>query len=340
MPASDVRETTSTRTPGADRWARSAPPSPTAGTGTTTWRLLRGLGRQPTWAIVVEAFSLTALIAILDHLTGSDYAWSIFYVAPILLVTWYVSWRAGAAWALMSAAIWVIIDAAGRGYSSAFVPVWNAIVRLAFFALVTALVEGAKRGLARERTLSRTDALTGVANSRSFEDRLTYSLDYLRRTRRPVTLAYVDLDEFKTVNDRLGHFEGDALLRAVAVAIDGRLRATDMVARLGGDEFGILLPDTDETTALLVLESVVTATRDAVTTRWPVSMTIGAVTFREAPPDIDTMVAAADDLMYVGKRHSKGRIGHAVWSARDDVRLEFDVPAPGADARRLLDLDE
>jgi diguanylate cyclase (GGDEF)-like protein len=329
---SDVGEMTNTRTPDADRWARSTPPPPMAATGTTLQRVLRALGRQPVWAIVAEASSLTALIALLDLLTGADYAWSIFYVAPILLVTWCVSWRAGAAWSLMSAAIWAVLDAAGRGYSSAFVPVWNAIVRLAFFALLTALAEGAKRGLARERTLSRTDALTGVANSRSFEDRLGFSLDYLRRTGRPVTLAYVDLDEFKTVNDRLGHFEGDELLRAVAIAIDSRLRATDMVARLGGDEFGILLPETDETAALLVLESVVTAARDAVTTRWPVSMTIGAVTFREAPPDIDTMVAAADDLMYVGKRHSKGRIGHAVWSARDDVRLEFGAPVGDAEA--------
>lgn len=305
------------------RWARSVPLPPMRGLGTPIQRLLRSAGRQPAWAIMAEAVSLAALIAVLDYLTGAEYAWSIFYVVPILLATWFVSWRAGVACGLMSAAIWVVLDDLGSSYSSEFVPVWNGFVRLAFFVLIVALVEGAKRGVARERTLSNTDALTQVANSRRFEDRLGFSLDYLRRTGRPVTLAYADLDDFKAVNDRLGHTEGDAVLRAVATAVDSRLRATDMVARLGGDEFGILLPETDESAALLVLESVVTAVHDAVSTRWPVGMTIGAVTFREPPPDIDTMVAAADDLMYVGKRHGKGRVGHAVWSGRDDVDLDF-----------------
>jgi hypothetical protein len=74
----------------------------------------------------------------------------------------------------------------------------------------------------------------------------------------------------------------------------------------------------------------VTAVNDAVSARWPVTMTIGAVTFHEPPPDIDTMVAAADDLMYVGKRRGKGRIGHAVWSDRDEVDLEFGAFANSA----------
>jgi diguanylate cyclase (GGDEF)-like protein len=116
------------------------------------------------------------------------------------------------------------------------------------------------------------------------------------------------------------------LLRIVATAIADRLRATDMVARLGGDEFGILLPETDEAAALRVLESVSSGVRGAVESRWLVGMTVGAVTFHEPPPDIDTMVAAADGLMYAGKHHGKGRIGHAVWSGDDDVDLEFGAP--------------
>ncbi len=304
--------------PQSQRWARSAPLIPIGGSNASVMRILRWMGGQPLWAIMAEALALTVFIGTLDFLTGPDYAWSIFYVAPILLATWFVSWRAGAAWSAMSAAVWAALDLLGRTYSSPFVPAWNAVVRLAFFAMITALVEGTKRGIAREQRLSRTDSLTGVANGRSFEDRLDYSLSYLRRSGRPVTVAYVDLDDFKSVNDRLGHFEGDALLRTVASAVASRLRATDTVARLGGDEFGILLPDTDSGAALLVLEDVVKAVNDAVSERWPVGMTIGAVTFHEPPSDVDAMVAAADHLMYAGKRAGKGHIGHAVWPGTGD----------------------
>jgi diguanylate cyclase (GGDEF)-like protein len=299
------------------------PLPPMRGSGTLPQRLLRALVRQPSWAIMVEALSLTVVIALLDYLTGAEYAWSIFYVAPILLVTWFVSWRTGMAWALVSALIWAVLDAAGSDYSSALVPAWNAIVRVAFFTMLTALAEGGKRGLERERTLSYTDSLTGVANSRRFDDRLEFSLNYLRRTGRPCTLAYIDLDDFKSVNDRLGHSEGDALLRAVATAIADRLRATDMVARLGGDEFGIVLPETDEAAAVRVLESIMTGVHETLDSRWPVGMTIGAVTFREPPPSVDAMVAAADGLMYAEKRRGKGRIRHATWSDDDDMDLEF-----------------
>jgi diguanylate cyclase (GGDEF)-like protein len=96
----------------------------------------------------------------------------------------------------------------------------------------------------RLEELSLTDALTGVRNRRAFDERLPTSYEHARRYDRPLSLAIVDVDHFKTINDTHGHDSGDAVLRTVAELIAGCTRQSDFVARIGGEEFGILLPET------------------------------------------------------------------------------------------------
>lgn len=103
-------------------------------------------------------------------------------------------------------------------------------------------------------------------------------------------------------------------MHAVAQAVSGRLRATDLVARLGGDEFGVLLGDTDAAMAPKVLAVIGEAIGEAVYGKWGVCCTIGAVTFTSAPPSVDYMVRAADAPMYRGKQEGRGRIVHEVWA--------------------------
>ncbi len=276
--------------------------------------VLRVLLGQPSWAVVVESVAAVGIVGLLDYVTGPESAFPIFYIAPVVLVSWAVSWRAGLGISVLSSATWFAHDAIGdRETSNLLVMVGPAMVRFAFFVLTAALVHGARHGIARERVLARTDPLTGVANTRSFEDRLEFALAYLRRTGSPLTVAYVDLDDFKAVNDRFGHSEGDSVLRTVASAIQGRLRHTDLVARIGGDEFAIVLPDTDEDTALAVLSEIEAAVAEEIGDRWLVRETIGAMTFTTPPESIDTMVRSADGLMYLGKYQGKARIIHATW---------------------------
>ncbi len=270
---------------------------------------------QPEWALWLECLVIVAVVAALDHITGADVTFSIFYTGPIVLAAWFISRRAGILFAIMSAIVWGLLDYIDTTHQLAvWIVVWNATARLGFFWIALELVARTKATNERERVLARTDSLTGVANGRSFADRAHLALSYLRRTGRPVTVAYIDLDHFKEVNDALGHTEGDRLLHTVAQAVAMRLRATDIVARLGGDEFGVLLDDTDAAMAPKVLAVISEAIDEAVDGEWSVGCTIGAVTFTVAPPSVDYMVRAADALMFRGKQEGRGRIVHEVWS--------------------------
>jgi diguanylate cyclase (GGDEF)-like protein len=271
------------------------------------------LSRQPRVALWAEALLLVAAIAVVDFATGIEINLSIFYLVPVIFATWFISRRAGVFIAVLAVATWATLDKLGGLSYSSGVITWNALVRLGLFSIVLQLVHIMKDSRAREAELARTDSLTGVPNGRSFSDRARFELASLRRNRQPLTMAYVDLDRFKHINDTLGHTEGDRLLRAVATAIQSRLRATDLVARLGGDEFGVLFPDTDRTAAPAVLEALKAAVAETVDGSWDVGCTIGAVTFEMAPESVDFMVRAADELMYRGKRAGRGCIEHSVW---------------------------
>jgi diguanylate cyclase (GGDEF)-like protein len=260
------------------------------------------------------AAALVAIIGLLDIATGSELSFSIFYLLPVAFAGGFISRRAGRVMAIISAAVWGYLEVTtGRPYSAAWIPMWNSAVRLAFFLLFNELIDGVRHAHARERALSRTDALTGIANGRVFYEHAERVIAESRRDGRPFTLVFADLDRFKQVNDDFGHSEGDRLLGEVAAQIEDSLRATDVVARLGGDEFGILMPDAGEEQARVTLERLADTLAHVVGGRWPVGVTFGAVTFREPPEDADRAVRMADALMYRGKSQGRGLVVQATW---------------------------
>lgn len=290
-------------------WGRSAEPLPRSiGAGLDTV-----LGRQSRAVLWAEALFMVAVLAVLDWATGIEINLAVFYLIPVIFATWFMSRRAGVSIAVIAVALWAGLEKLGGLPYSTAVITWNALVRGGVFLVVVQLVHLMKDSRIRESELAHTDSLTGVPNGRSFSDRARFELASLRRNRQPLTMAYIDLDRFKYLNDTLGHTEGDRLLRAVAKAIQSRLRATDLVARLGGDEFGVLFPDTDRDAAPAVLAALQAAVSETVEGSWDVGCTIGAVTFDVAPESVDFMVRSADELMYRGKRAGRGCIQHAVW---------------------------
>ena len=268
----------------------------------------------PVAARFLVSIGLVVLVGALDAVTGSEISFSVFYLVPVAFAGALVSRRAGWAVALLSAAVWGYLDTSlGSRYSAAWIPYWNTGVRLVFFLLVNELISMLRRVQENLRNLSRTDQLTGLANARVFEERAEQVIAQARRSGRPFTIVYVDLDRFKQVNDEHGHSEGDRLLRTVGGLIEKGLRTTDLVARLGGDEFGILMPDTGTEQAGDSLARVAAAIAGDVEDHWAVGATFGSMTFSEPPPDVDAAVHEADALMYRGKAAGRGRVLQATW---------------------------
>jgi diguanylate cyclase (GGDEF)-like protein len=168
--------------------------------------------------------------------------------------------------------------------------------------------EQLEAALAKERELSRLDALTGVGNRRAFYEVLEAERSRALRYDRPLTVAYLDLDNFKKVNDSQGHGAGDQLLSAVAGKLRANLRITDFVSRLGGDEFAVILPETNVHAAETVLEKLrVTLLESMRAHRCEVTFSIGAVTFLNPKDSLEVMVRIADETMYTAKSNGKNR---------------------------------
>jgi GGDEF domain-containing protein len=119
---------------------------------------------------------------------------------------------------------------------------WTALIWLGFFICVTFIVAALKSLHDRERQLSRVDSLTGIGNRLAFYEFASAERNRAGRSNQPITLAYLDLDGFKVINDTLGHQTGDKVLVSVARTMQISLRQTDMVARMGSDEFALILP--------------------------------------------------------------------------------------------------
>jgi len=171
---------------------------------------------------------------------------------------------------------------------------------------ITYLREQLEASETRYRQLSERDPLTGVANYRVLTDRLPAEVERHRRHDRELAVVVMDLNNFKRVNDELGHQDGDRVLQEVAGALMGSVRSHDVVVRHGGDEFAVIAPETDRDQAEALAERL----RDAVT-RVAVdgdslTATTGCAVFPEDGDTVNTLLAEGDRAMRASK-HSRPR---------------------------------
>jgi diguanylate cyclase (GGDEF)-like protein/PAS domain S-box-containing protein len=184
----------------------------------------------------------------------------------------------------------------------------------------------------RLERLSRTDALTDLLNRRAFFDDAGKRMEHLHRNRRRAALLYLDLDNFKAINDRLGHQEGDAVLHQIANMLARSSRAGDICGRLGGDEFVVWLEEADEAAASTKAEHLIEAALKVAarldTGDVQLGLSIGvALSDPDSAETLEALVARADRAMYQAKRNGKG--GFAVLTAAaDDAAQAHTEAAP------------
>jgi len=280
-------------------------------------RIMQFLSKQGKAQLILIACALIAGFGIVDYITGPELALSIFYLLPIMLIAWWVDRRSAVYVSIMGAMVWLLADVLSREWyvspSIPWIPYWNAVVRLGFFLTVTYILSELRQFADREAERARTDYLTKVANLRSFYELAGDELSRARRFKRPFTIAYLDIDNFKLVNDGLGHVAGDLLLRKVAETIRSSIRIIDRLARVGGDEFVVLFPETGPDSVNSIIERIQKGLRSvARENQWPITFSMGVLTCVKTPDSVETMVGLADRLMYSVKATGKDGVKYEI----------------------------
>lgn len=260
--------------------------------------------------VCVISLILLAFLGYLDFVTG-EYSLIVFYLVPVSLVAWFVSRSSGLVFCIIALITRLIADQAMTSFRFSYTPLhyWNVIIEIVFLFIMSLLFSLLRSNLEKEKTLASTDSLTAALNRRSFFDLAEYEMNRLRRYKLPLTVAYIDLDDFKTINDRLGHYTGDNLLVTVVKTITSNIRSTDIIARFGGDEFVLMLPETHADAAKTFLDKLRTSMQEAMNSNnWGVSFSIGAVSYKTLPDSVEEVIRQADALMYEVKRSGKNRL--------------------------------
>ena len=247
------------------------------------------------------------LVGWIDYMTGAEVRVLALYFLPLLLAGWSLGTPGAILAAVATTAIWLAtMHALGIHFAQPYIWVVNGITEGLSFLLVALLVARLRMAVKRESLLSRTDPLTGLNNRRAFLDMAELALALCKRRGGPVSLAYLDLDNFKHVNDAFGHECGDQLLRQCSTLISQQIRASDIAARLGGDEFAVFLPDADANSVAVLMERIRSAIDAADELRAKaVTVSLGVVTEAPAESSLLELLRKADAQMYAVKGQKK-----------------------------------
>ncbi|MDD5224829.1 MAG: diguanylate cyclase [bacterium] len=253
---------------------------------------------------------LIILIGLLDYYTGAELRIFPLYYIPIMLGAWNSRFRGAVLLAVFSALAWILSNyCAGLRFSHPYIWIANISAELVSFLVVGGLIVRLRTANSQEKMLARSDSLTKLMNARAFFERLENELARAQRYGRPFTIGYLDLDNFKTVNDHLGHRAGDNVLCLIADLLRSLVRSSDTLARLGGDEFVILLAETDREQSRAVFAKILAVLKEKMKEKeMPITASIGVVSYPENMLSAEDLISSADAAMYLAKEAGKNRV--------------------------------
>lgn len=260
------------------------------------------------WSVIL-ILSEIVLIAFLDYKVGGlYYSFGVLYCLPIIQTAHVSSIRAlrrsdsrtpdligvicAVAWSVAEASvIWPLFPISALAL--------NIFTRAITFAVLGRVMTK----LFKEKEYSRKDALTGLANRLEFVERFEIERSRSERTGEPYSLLYIDIDQFKILNDTRGHQTGDEALIALSNILSDNSRKVDTVSRIGGDEFVVLFTSTDENTCKTLVARIMQSSEKYIQRQgWPISLSIGSITDTGNNKSIDEILHEADGKMYSIKK--------------------------------------
>ncbi len=257
--------------------------------------------------VVIGTIAFTLLLYLADTRVSTDIRLGMFYLVPVLVATWYE----GALWGGLCVTATVVLRMTLE-VAQAGTPLALAAVHQSTFVVVAGITMFGFRHMRRTQDelerMATHDHLTGTLNAGAFSQRLSDELRRLRRYPGPGALLYLDLDNFKGLNDAHGHQAGDAVLRLAAGALRRTVREVDVVGRLGGDEFAVLMPATDGVVAAAAARRLGDGVRAAFDGEPSVTASIGVVSFGATEATADDLLRRADQAMYQAKRNGKDQV--------------------------------
>jgi diguanylate cyclase (GGDEF)-like protein len=257
-------------------------------------------------------FFLVLTIGVLDSFTSYDISFSLLYLFPIILIAWYEGGVLVAIISTFSVINLAISDlVSGHIYSNAAIPIWNALMMLGMFLIVGYSITTLKKLIIKEREQARDDELTSVANIRFFYEQASVEVSRSAMSKRPLTLAYLGVDNLKFINDSLGYMTGDYLLHEVAKTIKATLQPTALISRMGGAEFAILISGIKNGDANGLIHEVQTQLVETMKKHgWAVMFNTGVVTCDGPTCAIDELITTAKDLMKAAKNSGSNTVAY------------------------------
>jgi diguanylate cyclase (GGDEF)-like protein len=264
--------------------------------------------RNTFWSLLLVSLEV-AIITYLDYgFAGTYYSLDVLYCLPVVQAARIGAIRAmrrsdtqtSTVIGVVSAVAWSVAEAAiiWPGYPLSAVAM-NIFTRSVTFTVLGRVVTR----LWKEREYSRKDTLTNLANRLEFIERFEAEQLRSERSGSPYSLLFIDIDQFKLLNDKHGHHVGDEALKDVAGILRGNSRNVDTVARIGGDEFVLLFPDTDEYVCGILINRIKSVSEKKFKEEsWPISLSIGRTTATGREKSVEEAMHEADENMYLMKR--------------------------------------
>ena len=266
--------------------------------------------RQVALIGTLSVFGITAASIFIDNVDLLEP----LYFFPLVLVSWYGAKISGLALAALSIIMILISNIIVTGNSAlSFSFYFYLTLRFIAFYSIAVLIIDFRNVHNSETDIANKDYLTGLLNTRSFSIELANEILRSIRYEHNFSMAYLDVDNFKLINDTHGHQAGDNLLIEVANCLTSNLRKTDVIARLGGDEFAIIFPETGN---VEVKSAFAKTIKELKHVQENVTFSVGVITFEELPKDIKEAIDMADRLMYSVKANKKNDVAFQVMQSK------------------------